>query len=81
MGSLRNTKTHFFVNTQNRSCRNTPRPLPVKLLPLPQPHLRMRTCAHTYHSTQRAIQLTGVLARAYSVSIQNLNTVSNTTVP
>jgi hypothetical protein len=53
----------------------------VKLLPLPQTQLRTRTYAHTYQSTQRATQLRGVLARAYSVSIQNLNTVSTTTVP
>jgi hypothetical protein len=53
----------------------------VKLLPLPQPHLRTRTYAQTYPSTQRATQLRRVLACAYSVSIQNLNTVSTTTVP
>jgi hypothetical protein len=53
----------------------------VKVLPLPQPHLRTRTYAQTYPSTQRATQLRGVLARVYSVTIQNLNTVSNTTVP
>jgi hypothetical protein len=53
----------------------------VKLLPLPLPHLITCTYAHTYQSTQRVTQLTGVLARAYSVSIQNLNTVSTTTVP
>jgi hypothetical protein len=53
----------------------------VKILPLPQPHLRMRTYVQTYHSTQRVTQLTGVLARGYSVSIQNLNTISTTTVP
>jgi hypothetical protein len=53
----------------------------VKLLPLPQPHLCTHTYAHTYQSSQRATQLRGVLARVYSVSIQNLNTVSTTTVP
>jgi hypothetical protein len=46
-----------------------------------QPHLRTRIYAHTYQSTQRATQLTGVLAHAYYVSIQNLNTVSTKTVP
>jgi hypothetical protein len=50
----------------------------VKLLPLPQPHLRTRTYAQTYPSAQRATQLKSVLVRVYSVSIQNLNT---TTVP
>jgi hypothetical protein len=44
----------------------------VKLLHLPQPHLRTRTHAHTYQSTQRATQIRGVLARANYVSIQNL---------
>jgi hypothetical protein len=53
----------------------------VKLLPLPQPHSRARTYAQTCQSTQRATQLRGVLARAYYVSIQNLNTVSTTSVP
>jgi hypothetical protein len=53
----------------------------VKILPLPQPQFHMRTYTHTYHSTQRATHLTGVLARAYSVSIQNLNTGSTVTVP
>jgi hypothetical protein len=43
----------------------------VKLLPLPQPHLRTRTDTHTYQSTQRSTQLRGVLVRAYYVSIQN----------
>jgi hypothetical protein len=50
----------------------------VKLLPLPQPHSRTRTYAQTYPSAQRATNLKSVLARVYSVSIQNLNT---TTVP
>jgi hypothetical protein len=50
----------------------------VKLLPLPQPHLRTRTYAQTYPSAQRATQLKSVLACVYSVSRQNLNT---TTVP
>jgi hypothetical protein len=53
----------------------------VKLLPLPQPHSRTRTYTQTCRSTQRAMQLRRVLAHAYYVSIQNLNTVSNTTVP
>jgi hypothetical protein len=48
----------------------------VKLLPLTQPHLRTHIYAHPYPSTQRATQLRRVLARAYSVSIQNLNTVT-----
>jgi hypothetical protein len=48
----------------------------VKLLPLPKPHLRMRTYTHTYPSTQRATRLKSVLARVYSVSIQNLNTTT-----
>jgi hypothetical protein len=52
----------------------------VKLLPIPQPHLRTRTYAHIYQSTQRATQITRVLARAYYVSRQNLKTVSSTTV-
>jgi hypothetical protein len=52
-----------------------------KLLPLPQPHLRTRTHAQTCQSTQRATQLRGVLARANSVSIQNLKTFSTMTVP
>jgi hypothetical protein len=50
----------------------------VKLLPLPQPHLRTRTYAQTYPSAQRANHLKSVLVRVYSVSRQNLNT---TTVP
>jgi hypothetical protein len=53
----------------------------AKLFSLPQPHLRTRTYAQTQQSTQRATQLTGVLARAYYVSMQNLNTVINITVP
>jgi hypothetical protein len=52
-----------------------------KLLPLPQPNSRTRAYAQIYPSTQRPTQLRGVSARAYSVSIQNLSTVSNTTVP
>jgi hypothetical protein len=50
----------------------------VKLLPLPQPHLHMRTYAQTYPSAHRATQLKSVLAHVYSVSRKNLNT---TTVP
>jgi hypothetical protein len=46
----------------------------VKLLPLPQPHLRTRTDAQTYTSAQRVTQLKSVLARVYYVSIQNLDT-------
>jgi hypothetical protein len=53
-------------------------PFGVKLLPLPQPHLRTRTYVQTYPSAQRATQLKSVMARVYSVSRQNLNT---TTVP
>jgi hypothetical protein len=50
----------------------------VKLLPIPQPHLRTRTYAQTYPSAQRVTHLKSVLAHVYSVSIRNLNT---TTVP
>jgi hypothetical protein len=50
----------------------------VKLLSPLQPHLRTRTYAQAYPSAKRAIHLKSVLARVYSVSIQNLNT---TTVP
>jgi hypothetical protein len=50
----------------------------VKLLPLPQPHLRARTYAPIYPSAQRATHLKSLLAHVYSVSIQNLN---NNTVP
>jgi trehalose utilization protein len=50
----------------------------VKLLPIPQPHLRTHTDTPTYTSAQRANHLKSVLAHVYSVSIQNLNT---TTVP
>jgi hypothetical protein len=64
-----------------RLCARGDQQLDVKLLPLPQPHLRARTYAHTYQSTQRATQLRGVLAHAYYVSIQNLNTVSTMTAP
>jgi hypothetical protein len=53
----------------------------VKLTPLPQPQLHTRIYTQTYRGTQRATQNRGVLARAYSVSIQNLNTVSTMTVP
>jgi hypothetical protein len=53
----------------------------VELRPLPQPQLCTRTYAQTYPSTQRSTQLKRVLARAYSVSRQNLNTVNTTTVP
>jgi hypothetical protein len=55
--------------------------LAVKLLPLQQTHLRKRTHAQTYPSTQRATQLKRVMVCVYSVSVQNLNTVNNTTVP
>jgi hypothetical protein len=48
----------------------------VKLLPLPQPHSRMRTYAQTYQSAQRATHLNSVLVRVYSVSRQNLNTIT-----
>jgi hypothetical protein len=58
----------------------THHPSHVRPLPLPQPHLRTGTYAYTSQSTQRATQLTGVLARAYYVSIQNLNTGCNDTV-
>jgi hypothetical protein len=34
----------------------------VKLLPLPQPHLRTRTYAQTYPSAQRSTQLKSVIA-------------------
>jgi hypothetical protein len=61
-------------NTFSRACG-------VKLLPLPQPHLHTRTYAHTCQRTQRATQLTVVLARAFSVSMQNLKKASTTTVP
>jgi hypothetical protein len=46
----------------------------VKLLPLPQPHSRMRTYEEAYPSAQRATQLRGVIARVCSVSRQSLNT-------
>jgi hypothetical protein len=49
-----------------------------KLLPLPQPPVRVRTDAWTNKSAQRATQLRRVLARVYTVSIQNQIT---TTVP
>jgi hypothetical protein len=52
-----------------------------KLLPLLQPQSRTRTYVHTCQSTQRATQPRGVLARAYYVPVQNLNTVINMTVP
>jgi hypothetical protein len=48
----------------------------VKLLPLPQPQLRARTYAQTNPSAQRATQLRSVLARVYSVSRQNLHTIT-----
>jgi hypothetical protein len=50
----------------------------VKLIPLLQPHLLTRIYAHTCPSTKRATHLKSVLARVYSISIQNLNT---TTLP
>jgi hypothetical protein len=60
-------------------------PILIKLLPFPlpqpRPRPRARTYAHTFQRTQRATQLRGVLARAYCVTVQNMNTVSNTTVP
>jgi hypothetical protein len=46
----------------------------VKLLPLPQPHLRTRTYTQTYPSAKRATHFKIVMARVYYVSIQNLNT-------
>jgi hypothetical protein len=46
----------------------------VKLLPLPQPHLRARTYTQTYPSAQRATHPKSVLVHVYFVSIQNLNT-------
>jgi hypothetical protein len=55
--------------------------LTVKLRPLPQPHLRMRTYAQKYPSTQRATQLESVLALVYPVSRQNLNIFNTTTIP
>jgi hypothetical protein len=48
----------------------------VKLRPLPQPQLRARTYAETNPSAQRATQLRSMLARVYSVSRQNLNTIT-----
>jgi hypothetical protein len=50
----------------------------VKLLPLPQPPLRVRTDARTNPSAQRATQPMSVLAHVYAVSRQNQIT---TTVP
>jgi hypothetical protein len=49
-----------------------------KLLPLPHPPVRARTNARTNPNTQRATQLMSVLARVYTVLIQNQIT---TTVP
>jgi hypothetical protein len=43
----------------------------VKLLPLPQPPVRVRMDARTSPIAQRATQLRSVLARVYAVSIQN----------
>jgi hypothetical protein len=48
----------------------------VKLLPLPQPHSRTRTYAHTYPRAQKATQLKSVMAHVYSVSRQNPNTTT-----
>jgi hypothetical protein len=48
----------------------------AKLRPLQQPHLRTRTYAETYTSAQRVTQLRSVLARACSVSRENLNTTN-----
>jgi hypothetical protein len=48
----------------------------VKLLPLPQPHLRTCTYARIYPSAQRDTHLKSVLAHAYYVSIQNLNSTN-----
>jgi hypothetical protein len=48
----------------------------VKLLPLRQPQMRVRTYAETNPSTWGATQLRSVLARVCSVSRQNLNTTS-----
>jgi hypothetical protein len=53
----------------------------VKLLPLPQPHVCMCTYTQTYSSTQRATQPKRVLACAYYVSVQKLNTVNTNNVP
>jgi hypothetical protein len=50
----------------------------VKLLPLPHPPVRACMDAQTIPSTQRATQLSSVLARVYAVSRQNQIT---TTVP
>jgi hypothetical protein len=50
----------------------------VKLLPLPQPPLRVRMDAQTNPSARRANQLRSVLARVYAVARQNQIT---TTVP
>jgi hypothetical protein len=72
---------HGLILYQSNSLQVLRRCVKLLPLPLPQPHLRTRTYAHTNQSTQRATQLIGVMARAYSVSIQNLNTVSTTTVP
>jgi hypothetical protein len=47
-----------------------------KLLPLPQPPVRVRTDARTNPSAQRATQLRRVLARVYAVSAQNQITTS-----
>jgi hypothetical protein len=48
----------------------------VKLIPLPQNHFCMRTYAETYPSAQRSTHLKSVLAHVYSVSMQNLNTIT-----
>jgi hypothetical protein len=50
----------------------------VKLLPLPQPPVRVHMDARMNPSAQRATHLRSVLARVYAVSIQNQIT---TTVP
>jgi hypothetical protein len=48
----------------------------LRLLPLPQPHLRTHTHAQAYPSAQRATHLKSVLAHVHYVSIQNLNTTN-----
>jgi hypothetical protein len=43
----------------------------IKLLPLPQPPLRVHTDARTSPSAQRVTQLRSVLSRVYAVARQN----------
>jgi hypothetical protein len=71
----------FSAQTQHGSAtvaRGNGRQRCVKLLPLPHPPVRSRTDARINPSAQRATQLRSVLARVYTVSIQNQIT---TTVP